>query len=166
MGSVAFARKVNVIMFIMIKIVIFICRGRHEDIAKVETYRDRQGQARTDSDRQGYTGTDRDRQEKAGPIMDKQGQVGTSRDKKGISLFVPVYNCLSLPCPGLSLLCPCLSLLCPCLSLRCPWHLLAKLVNSPHLHSIRYLLSLHIQFICTVCTASYRMFTQCFWTID
>ena len=62
-----FARKVNVTM----KTVIFICRGRHEGIANVETYRDRQGQ----------TGTDRDRQGQAGTNMDRQGQTGTSRDK-------------------------------------------------------------------------------------
>ena len=65
----AFARKVNVTMFILMKTVIFICRGRHEGIANVETYRDRQGQTRTDRDRQGQTGTDRDR----------QGQTGTER---------------------------------------------------------------------------------------
>ena len=40
-GTVAYARKVNVTMFIMMKTVIFICRGRHEGVANVETYRDR-----------------------------------------------------------------------------------------------------------------------------
>ena len=53
------------------KTVIFICRGRHEGIANVETYRDRQGQTGTDKDTQRQTGTDKD----------KQGQAGTSRDK-------------------------------------------------------------------------------------
>ena len=67
----AFARKVNVTMFILMKTVIFICRGRHEGIANVETYRDRQGQTRTDRDRQGQTRTSRD----------KHGQTGTDRDK-------------------------------------------------------------------------------------
>ena len=67
----AFTRKVNVTMFILMKIVIFICRGRHEGIANVETYKDRQGQTRTDRDRQGQTRTSRD----------KHGQTGTDRDK-------------------------------------------------------------------------------------
>ena len=40
---VAFASKVNVTMFILMRSIIFICRGRHEGIANVETYRDRQG---------------------------------------------------------------------------------------------------------------------------
>ena len=87
-------------MFILIKTVIFICRGRHKGIANVETYRDRQGQ----------TGTYRDRQGQAGTSMERQRQVGTSRDRKGMSLFVPA-------CPCLSLSCPCLYLLVP----ACPW---------------------------------------------
>ena len=43
-GTVAFARKVNVTMFILMKIDIFICRDKHEGIANVHTgtYRDRQ----------------------------------------------------------------------------------------------------------------------------
>ena len=49
---------------------IFICRGRHEGIANVETYKDRQGQTRGDRDRQGQTRTSRD----------KHGQTGTDRD--------------------------------------------------------------------------------------
>ena len=69
-GTVAFARKVNVTMFILMKTVIFICRGRHECIANVEIYRDRQGQKATDKDRQGQTGTDRGRQ-------GRQGKAGT-----------------------------------------------------------------------------------------
>ena len=67
----AFARKVNVTMFILMKTVIFICRGVHEGIANVETYRDRQVQTRTDKDRQGQTRTSRD----------KHGHTGTDRDK-------------------------------------------------------------------------------------
>ena len=67
----AFARKVNVTMFILMKTVIFICRGRHEGMANVETYRDRQLQTRTDRDRQGQTRTSRD----------KHGQTWTDRDK-------------------------------------------------------------------------------------
>ena len=41
-GTVALARRVNPAMFILIKTVIFICRGRHKGMANVETYRDRQ----------------------------------------------------------------------------------------------------------------------------
>ena len=67
------ARKVNVIMFILIKIVILLCRGRHYDIANVETYRDIQGQAGTDRDRQGQTGTDSDRQGQTWIYGDRQG---------------------------------------------------------------------------------------------
>ena len=67
----AFAKKVNVTMFILMKAVIFICRGRHEGIANLETYRERQGQTRTDRDRQGQTRTSRD----------KHAQTGTDRDK-------------------------------------------------------------------------------------
>ena len=52
-GTVVLAKKVNVTMFILIKTVIFICRGRHEGIENVETYRDRQRQTRTDRDNQG-----------------------------------------------------------------------------------------------------------------
>ena len=44
------------------KTVIFICRDRHEGIANVETYKDRQGHTGTDRDRQGLTGTDKDKQ--------------------------------------------------------------------------------------------------------
>ena len=69
----AFARKVNVTMFILMKTVIFICRGRHEGMANVETYRDRQLQTRTDRDRQGQTGTDKDKQGKAWTDRDRQG---------------------------------------------------------------------------------------------
>ena len=52
-GTVAFASKVNVTMFIPIMTGIFTCRGRNAGIANVETNRDRHGQTRTDSDRQG-----------------------------------------------------------------------------------------------------------------
>ena len=57
----ALARKVNVPMFIPMKTVIFIFRGRHEGIANVETYRDGQGQTGTDKDKQGQAWTDRDK---------------------------------------------------------------------------------------------------------
>ena len=53
-------------MFILMKTVIFFCRGRHEGIANVEKYRDRQGQTRTDRDIQG---------------QDNQGQAWTDSDK-------------------------------------------------------------------------------------
>ena len=66
-----FARKVDVVMFTLMKTVIFICRGRPAGIANVETYRERQGQTRTNRNRQGHTRTSRD----------KQGETGTDRDK-------------------------------------------------------------------------------------
>ena len=69
--SVAFARKVSPPIFIGMKTVIFICRGRRECNENVETYRGSQGQTRTDRDRQGHTRTSRD----------KHGQTGTDRDK-------------------------------------------------------------------------------------
>ena len=81
--TVPFARKVNVTMLILMKTVIFICRGRHEGIASVETYRDRQGQTRTDRDIQGQTGTDRDRQGQTRTDRDRQGQTRTRRDIQG-----------------------------------------------------------------------------------
>ena len=73
----AFARN-YVTMFILMKTGIFICRGRHENIANVETYRDGQGQTGTDRDRQGKTGTD----------MDKQGQTRTGGNKLSFSLLL------------------------------------------------------------------------------
>ena len=91
----AFARKVNVTIFILIKTVIFIWRGG--------LCRDRHGQTGTDKDKQGQAWADRDR----------QGQVGTSRDRKGMPLFVPACPCLSC----LDLLVPALSLLVPALFL-------------------------------------------------
>ena len=106
-GTVAYARKVNVTMFIMMKTVIFICRGRHEGITNEEKYRDIQGQTRTDRDRQGQTMTCRDR----------QGHTRTSKDKQGQKGNVSVCPCLSLFVPVLSPLVPALSLLvpaCPC----------------------------------------------------
>ena len=36
--TATFARKVKVTIFILMKTVIFICRGRHEGIANGETY--------------------------------------------------------------------------------------------------------------------------------
>ena len=80
-GTVAFARKVNVTMSILMKTVIFIYKGRHEGIANVETYRDRQGQTRTYRDRQGQTGPDRDRQGQTGTDRDRQGQTRTDKVK-------------------------------------------------------------------------------------
>ena len=112
-GTLAFARKVNVTMFILMKTIIFICKGRHKGIANVETYRDGQGQTRTDRDGQGQTGTEKDKHGQAWTDKDRQGQVRTSRDRKGMSLFVPARPCLSLPCSCFVPACPCLSLLCP-----------------------------------------------------
>ena len=66
-----FALKVNVTMFILMKTVKFICRGRPEGMENVETYRDRQGHTRTDRNIQGQTGTSRD----------KHGQTGTRHSK-------------------------------------------------------------------------------------
>ena len=57
----AFARKVNVTMFIPMKTVIFIFRGRYEGIANVETYRDKQGQTGTDNEKQSQAWTHRDK---------------------------------------------------------------------------------------------------------
>ena len=48
-------------MFIPMKTFIFIFRGRHDGIANVWTYRDRQGQKGTDKDKQGQAWTDRDK---------------------------------------------------------------------------------------------------------
>ena len=50
----AFARKVNVTMFILMKTVMFICRGGHEGIANLEAYRDIQGQTGIDRDHPNY----------------------------------------------------------------------------------------------------------------
>ena len=69
----AFAREVSITMFIVMKTVVFICRGRHEGIANVETYRDRQGKTRADKDIQGQTGREKK----------KQGQAWTARDRQG-----------------------------------------------------------------------------------
>ena len=95
--TVTFARNVNVTMFRLMKTVIFICQGRYEGIANIETYRDRQGQTRTDRDRQGQ----------AGRSMDRQGPAGTERECPCLSLLAPACPCLvpacSLHVPGLSL---------------------------------------------------------------
>ena len=114
-------------MFILMKTVIFICRGRHEGIANVETYSDRQGQTRTDRDMQGQkktsrdiqgqTRTDRDIQGQTRTSRDKRGQTGTSMEKQGQKRNDPVCPCLV---PSLSLLVPA----CLCVSLLvsvCPW---------------------------------------------
>ena len=53
--------KTNITMSILMKNVIFICRGRHEGIANVETYRDGQGQTGTDNEKQSQAWTDRDK---------------------------------------------------------------------------------------------------------
>ena len=110
-GRVALARKVNVTMFILMKTFIFICRGRHEGMANVETYRDRQLQTRTDRDRQGQTRTSKDKHGQAWTDMDRQGQSGTERECPCLSLFDSACPCLSLLVPAY-----------PCLPQRCPWH--------------------------------------------
>ena len=99
-GTVVFARKVNLTMLILMKTFIFICRGRHEGIANVETDRNRQGQTGIDKDKQGHART----------VRDRQGQTGTSRDKQAQQGNVSVCSCLSMPCPCMSLLAPGLSL--------------------------------------------------------
>ena len=76
----AFTSIVNLTMFILMKTVMFFCRGRNSGRANVETYRDKQGQKRTHRDRQGRTGTGRDRQRQTWTDMDIQGQAGTDRD--------------------------------------------------------------------------------------
>ena len=81
-GTVFFASKVNVTMFILNKTVIFICRGRNAGKANVETDRDQQGQTRTDRDKEGQTRTDRDRQGQTGIDRDRQGQTGIDRDRQ------------------------------------------------------------------------------------
>ena len=105
--TVAFARKVNITIFILMKTVILMCMGRHEGIANVETNRDRRGQKRTERDIQGQTRTSRD----------KHGQTGTSRDNQGPEGNVPACPCLSLPGPCVVPSCSRLSLLVPTLSL-------------------------------------------------
>ena len=82
-GAVAFASKVNITMFIMMKTVIFICRGRNAGIANVQTYRDRQGQTGTNKDREGQKLTDKDKHGRTGPDRDRQGQTWTDMDRQG-----------------------------------------------------------------------------------
>ena len=60
-GTVPIERKDNLTLFILMKTVLFICSGRHKEIANVETYRDRQGETRTDRDIQEQTRTSRDK---------------------------------------------------------------------------------------------------------
>ena len=103
-SAVAFARKVIVTIFILIKTGLFIYRGQHEG----SKHRDIQGQTGTDKDRQGQTETS----------WNKHAQTGIDRDKQGQKEIVPACPFLSLLVPALSLLVPA----CPCLSLRCPWH--------------------------------------------
>ena len=73
--------------------------GRHDGITNVETYRDRQGQTRTDRDIQGHTGTDKDKQGQAWTDRDKKGQAGTDRECPCLSLFVPALSLLVPACP-------------------------------------------------------------------
>ena len=63
-GKVAFTSKVNLTMIILMKTMVFICRGRNAGIANVEgqTGSDRQGQTKTDRDIEGVKGKDRQRQ--------------------------------------------------------------------------------------------------------
>ena len=58
----AITSEVTVTMFILMKTVIFICRGRNTGVANAETgtNRDTQGQTGTDRERQGNAGTGRD----------------------------------------------------------------------------------------------------------
>ena len=114
-----FSKKVNETMFILMKTGIFICRGRHEGKENLETYRDIQGETRTDRDRKGQTGIDR----QAGKRIDRQGQVGTSRNTKGLSLFFLACPCLVPACRYFVPACPCWSLIVPaclCLFLLVP----------------------------------------------
>ena len=116
-GTVACQSKVNIMFmftFILMKTVIFICRGRNAGRADVEAYRDKQGQTRTHRDRQGQARKDRERHGQTWTNRDRQGRTGTGRDKQGQAGkkgTVPVCPCLSLFVPTLSLLvlaCPCL----------------------------------------------------------
>ena len=77
-------------MSILMKTEIIICSGRNAIIANVETYRDRQGQTRTDRDRHGQTRTSRDRKEQTGTDWNRQGQAGTYRDIQGRESKTPV----------------------------------------------------------------------------
>ena len=80
-GTAAFSRKVKVTMIILMKTVIFICRGRYSKC------RDIQEQTGTDKNRQGQTRISKDKH--------GQGQEETSRDRRGRSLFVPACPCFS-----------------------------------------------------------------------
>ena len=68
-------------MFVLMKTVKFICMGRHEGIANIEIYRDKQGQKGSGRDGQRQAGTGRDRQRQAGTGRDRQGLTRTSREK-------------------------------------------------------------------------------------
>ena len=82
-GTLAFASKVNVTMFILMKTVKIICGGRYEGLANVLTYRDRQGQTKTNKDREGQKWTDKDKHGRTGPDRAIHGQTGTEMDKQG-----------------------------------------------------------------------------------
>ena len=60
-SAVAFARKVNVTIFILIKTG-YSSAGVNMKVANIDTYRDRQGQTRTDRGRQRQAGTSMHRQ--------------------------------------------------------------------------------------------------------
>ena len=78
-GTVVFASKVNLTMFILMK-TDFHLQG---ESCRCSKCRDIQGQTGTDKDKQGQTGTDRDRQGQTWTDKDKQGQTGTDKDKQG-----------------------------------------------------------------------------------
>ena len=137
-GTGAFAWKVNVITFILMKTVIFICRGRECRYSKCRdiqgqpgTYKDSQGQTRTSKNKQGQAATSSDKQRQAGTDRDRQRQKGTSRDRKGLSLFVSVWPCLVPACPCLSLLFSLLVPACPCVvPYRTGWRIIPFLVTN------------------------------------
>ena len=70
-------------LIILMKTVIFICRGRNAGLADVETYRDQQDkkeQTGTHRDRKGETKRGRNRQGQTGTYRDRQGRTGMDRD--------------------------------------------------------------------------------------
>ena len=88
----AFTSNANITIFILMKIMIFICRGRNAGIENLETYRDKQGQARTHRERQKKTRTGRDRQRETWPDRDIQGKTGTDRDKQVPALYLALTS--------------------------------------------------------------------------
>ena len=89
----AFASKVNVTIFILMKTVLFICRGRNVGIANINIYMVKQEQARTYRDRKVYIRTHWDRHGQTGTFGDKQGLAGTDRVRPCFSLLVPACPC-------------------------------------------------------------------------